>query len=104
MLGTRPDLALVNDRDAPAESLEWLGDTTEQSANSCPQCVHDETAIIAVQEKNETNTRMVGVQTTKSIDQGEVVRGAVADEHPLGLGRLVSLEAIGNPAAATSNI
>jgi len=87
MLGTRPDLALVNDRDATAESSEWLGGTTEQSASSCLQGVHDETAIIAVQEKNEIDVRMAGVQTTQSIDQVDVIGATVADEDHVDLGR-----------------
>jgi hypothetical protein len=81
MLAARPDLALVNDRDAPAESSEWFGGTTEQSASSCSQGVHDETAIIAVQEKNETNRGIVGVQAMQYIDQVDVISGGVADEY-----------------------
>jgi hypothetical protein len=64
LLSTRPKLTLVNDRDAPAESLEWLGSTTEQSTSSSSHGLHNEIAIIAVQEKDEPDVRMAGVQTT----------------------------------------
>jgi len=77
----------VNDRDAPAESLEWLGSTTEQSVSSRSQGLHNKIAIIAVQEKDETDVRMAAVQDTQCIDQMGVIGGTVADEYRIDLGR-----------------
>jgi hypothetical protein len=54
------------------------GSTIEQSASSRSQGLHNEIAIIAVQEKDETDVRIAGVQTTQSIDQMDVIGGAVA--------------------------
>ena len=77
----------MDDRNAPAKSLELLGSTTEQSASSCSQGFHDEIAIIAVQEKNETDVRMAGMQATQCIDQMDVIGGTVTDEYHIDLGR-----------------
>ena len=63
-----------------------MGSTTEQSASSCSQGFHDEIAIIAVQEKNETDVRIAGVQATQCIDQMDVIGGAVPDENHVDLG------------------
>jgi hypothetical protein len=93
----------VDDRDAPAESLELLGSTTEQSASSCSQGFHDEIAIIAVQEKNETDVRMAGIQTTQCIDQMDVIGGTVADEYHVDFDRSQGLQAVGKLAATASN-
>jgi hypothetical protein len=93
----------VDDRDAPAESLELLGSTTEQSASSCSQGFHDEIAIIAVQEKNETDVRMAGMQATQRIDQMDVIGGTVADEYHVDFDRSQDLQAVGKLAATASN-
>ena len=103
LLSIRPKLALVDDRDAPAESSEWLGSTTEQSASSCSQGVYDETAIIAVQEENETNLRVAGVQATQHIDHMGVIGGTVADKYRVDLDLSQSLQAVGKLAATASN-
>ena len=86
LLIIRPKLALVNARDAPAESFEWLGSTTKQSTSSGSQGLHNEITIIAVQEKDETDVRMAGVQATQCIDQMGVIGGTVADEYHIDLG------------------
>ena len=93
----------MNDRYAPAESSERLGSTTEQSASARPYGVHDESAVVAVQEKNETNVRMAGVQAAQCIDEMDVIGGAVAEEYRVDLGRSQSLHAGGKLAATASN-
>src|SRR5579864_9735183 len=93
----------VNNRDASGKSSEWLAGTTEQSASSCSHGVHDEIAILAVQEKNETDVRMAGMQATQCIDQMDVIGGTVADEYHVDFDRSQDLQAVGKLAATASN-
>jgi hypothetical protein len=76
----------VNDRDTPAKSPEGLAGSTEQPTGPSAHSVDDEIAIIAIQQKNKTDLRMIGVQTAQSLDQVVVIGGAVADKYDIDRG------------------
>src|SRR5262249_24873451 len=68
-----PKLALVDRRDAAAESTERLRRTAEQAARPGTQRIHHEPAIITIQQENETKVGITGVQTSQQFSQMIVI-------------------------------
>jgi hypothetical protein len=97
-------LALVNNRNTPAKGAERLAGTIEQSARSRAHGVDDKITIRGVQQKNETDVRMAGVQNTEGINELVATGGPVAEEHNVDRGRPQGSQAIGALAAATGNL
>jgi hypothetical protein len=80
LLRIRPVLSLVNDRDAAAKSPEGLASAAKEPANSGVHRIHDEIAIITVQQKNKTNSRMIRVHGMKRFYQMILIGGSVAEQ------------------------
>jgi hypothetical protein len=104
LLCVSPELALADDRNAPAQGPERLAGATEQPTGAGAHSVDDKIAIIAVQQKNKTDMRMIGVQTAQSLDQVVVIGGTVAYEYDIDWSRLQGLQAIGKLAATAGNL
>jgi hypothetical protein len=80
LLRIRPVLSLVNDRDAAAKSPEGLASAAKEPANSGVHRIHDEIAIITVQQKNKTNSRMIRVHGMNRFYQMILIGGSVAEQ------------------------
>jgi hypothetical protein len=104
LLGVGPELALVDNRDTPAQSPERLAGATKQAARSRAHGVDNKTAIIIVQQEYETNIRLACMQTTQGIDQVIMIGVAVAQKHDIAGGRPQGLYALRQLAATAGNL
>jgi hypothetical protein len=93
----------VNGGNTTAKSPKGLTGATEQSTNSRTHRVHNKIAIIAIQQKNETESGMVGMQAAQSFKQEIVIGWPVAQKQDIDGNRPQSLQAIGKLAVTASN-
>jgi hypothetical protein len=99
-----PKLSLVDHGDAAAKRSKRLVRATEQAACASAHRVHNQIAIIAVEQKNETDFRVDAVQLAQCGDEFFVVGWPIAQKHDVNGSRSQSLQTVRDRALTASDL